>query len=81
MKRPKLIRERAGWMSYMYVDIKQAVNAETYSIYRPAEENHSESVEYARKMLGGESNLINWSDDGERKRFLNDRQRIAESIA
>jgi hypothetical protein len=80
MKRPKLIRERAGWMSYMYIDIKEAANAEAYSIYRPADENQSESVEYAKKMLGGESRLINWSDESDRSCFLNDRQKIAESI-
>jgi hypothetical protein len=81
MKRPKVIRERAGWMAYMYTDIKQAEqDAETYSIYRPNQEGPGEIVEYAKNMLGGESKLVNWADDNERKRFLNDRQRVAETI-
>jgi hypothetical protein len=80
-KRPKLIRERAGWMAYMYTDIKQAEqNAKTYSIYRPNQENAAEIVEYAKKMLGGESTLVNWLDDNERKTFLNERQRVAEAL-
>jgi hypothetical protein len=80
-KRPKLIRERAGWMAYMYTDIKQAEqNAETYSIYRPNQEDVGEIVEYAKKMLGGESRLVNWSDDNERKLFLNERQHVAEAL-
>jgi hypothetical protein len=78
MKRPKLIRERAGWMAYMYADIKQEdQSAETYSIFRPNQEETSEIVEYAKKMLGGESILVNWADSNERKRFLNERQRLA----
>jgi len=81
MKRPKPIRERAGWMAYMFTDIKQAVQAEAYSIYRPSQEDSNEPVEYAKKVLGGESVLINWADDFERKRFLNERQRVAESAA
>ena len=82
MKRPKIIRERAGWMAYMYTDIKQAErNAETFSIFRPSQEDAGETVEYAKKMLGGESTLINWADDNQRKRFLNERQRVAETLA
>jgi hypothetical protein len=81
MKRPKVIRERAGWMAYMYSDIKQAEkSAQTYSIYRPNQEQAGEVVEYAKKMLGGESTLVNWTDDKERNRFLNERQRVAELI-
>jgi hypothetical protein len=35
MKRPKVVRERAGWMAYMYADIKQEdEKAETFSIFR-----------------------------------------------
>ena len=78
MKRPKLIRERAGWMAYMYSDIKQEdQSAKTFSIFRPNQEDGGETIEYAKKMLGGESFLVNWSDDNERKQFLNERQRLA----
>lgn len=81
MKRPKLIRERAGWMAYMYTDIKQEdESAKTYSIFRPNQDDGGETIEYATKMLGGESALINWGDDNERKRFLNERQRLATAL-
>jgi hypothetical protein len=81
MKKPKVIRERAGWMAYMYADIKQAEEkAETYSIYRPTQEDASDIVQYAKGMLGGESTLINWADENERKRFLNQRQKVAEAL-
>jgi hypothetical protein len=81
MKRPKIVRERAGWMAYMYADIKQEDNtAETFSIFRPNSEDGGETIDYAKKMLGGESSLINWADDNERKRFLNDRQQVATSL-
>jgi hypothetical protein len=81
MKRPKLIRERAGWMAYMYADIRQEdQGAETYSIFRPNQEDAGETVEYARKMLRGESTLVNWADDNERKRFLTERQRLATAL-
>ena len=81
MKRPKLMRERAGWMAYMYTDIKQEdQNANTYSIFRPSQEDAGDTVEYAKKMLGGESTLVNWADDNERKRFLNERQRLATAL-
>jgi hypothetical protein len=81
MKRPKLIRERAGWMAYMYSDIKQEEqSAETFSIFRPNQEDVGEIVEYAKQMLGGESKLVNWANDSERKQFLNDRRRLAIAI-
>jgi hypothetical protein len=81
MKRPKIVRERAGWMAYMYADIKQEdETAETFSIFRPNSDDGGETVDYAKKMLGGESTLVNWGDDNERKRFLNDRQRVATSL-
>jgi len=81
MKRPKMIRERAGWMAYMYTDIKQAdADARTYSIYRIREDDGGEAIEYAKKMLGGESTLINWTDDTARKQFLNERQRLAIAL-
>ncbi|WP_315783022.1 hypothetical protein [Bradyrhizobium sp. SZCCHNPS1003] len=81
MKRPKIVRERAGWMAYMYADIKQEdETAETFSIFRPNSDDGGETVEYAKKILGGESMLVNWADDNERKLFLSDRQRVATSL-
>jgi hypothetical protein len=81
VKKQKLIRDRAGWMAYMFSDIKHAEGgtAEAYSIVRHADE-HSEAIDYARAMLGGESALVNWADTNERNRFLNERQRIAEHL-
>ena len=81
MKRPKIVRERAGWMAYMYADIKQEDgSAETFSIFRPSQEGGGETVEYAKKVLGGESTLINWADSNERNRFLSERQLMATSF-
>lgn len=81
MKRPKLIRERAGWMAYMFTDIKQEdKNAQAYSIFRPNQEDGGDTIEYATKMLGGESQLVNWADDYERKQFLNERQQLATAL-
>ncbi len=66
---------------YMYTDIKQEEQTtETYSIYRPNQEDAGETVEYAKKMLAGESTLVNWADDNERKRFLNERQKLATAL-
>jgi hypothetical protein len=81
MKRPKIIRERAGWMAYMYTDIKQEEpSTETFSLFRPSLEDGGETIEYAKKMLGGESTLVNWADDNQRKHFLNERQRVATAL-
>jgi len=81
MKRPKIIRERAGWMAYMYTDIRQAdATVETCSIFRPNQEDGGEAVEYAKEMLGGESILVNWANDTERKRFLSERQQVATAL-
>jgi hypothetical protein len=78
--RPKLIRERSGWMAYMFKDIKQeSPDTETYSIIRPTEDDN-EGTDYARAVLEGDSKLIDWRDDTQRKRFLNERQVIAERL-
>ena len=81
LKRPKLIRERSGWMAYMFNDIKlESPNTEAFSIIRLASDDGGEAAEYAKAILGGDSQLIDRRDDVQRKRFLNDRQRVAESI-
>jgi hypothetical protein len=71
-------KERAGWMAYMFEDIK-AVNetAQTYSIVRPEKEGGVEQIEYAKTILRGDSTLVNWSDDNERGKFLQERKQIA----
>jgi hypothetical protein len=81
VKRQKLIRERSGWMAYMFSDIRREnSNLEAFSIIRPAPDDGGEATEYARAVLGGDSQLVDWRDDAQRKRFLNERQRIAETI-
>jgi hypothetical protein len=81
LKRPKLIRERSGWMAYMFNDIKrESPNTEAFSIIRPAPDDGSEATEYAKAVLGGDSSLVDWRDDEQRKKFLNDRQAVAETI-
>jgi hypothetical protein len=37
-----------------------------------------EAVEFAREVLAGESEIINWADDNQRGMFLNERRTIAE---
>lgn len=81
VKRAKLIRERSGWMAYMFKDIKQQnPNTETYSIIRPEHDGDGEATEFARAVLGGDSVMIDWRDDHQRKKFLNSLQRIAERL-
>jgi hypothetical protein len=68
-------------MAYMFSDIRREnSNLEAFSIIRPAPDDGGEATEYARAVLGGDSQLVDWRDDAQRKRFLNERQRIAETI-
>ena len=71
-------KERAGWMAYMFEDIKRvSKDAKTYSLVRPEEENGVDQIEYAKSILRGDSTLVNWSDDDERGKFLQERKQIA----
>lgn len=82
-KKPKLLRERAGFMAYMFTDIRQATltGMEAYSIVRPASESEAgEAVDYAKTVLNGESTIINWTDMRARNSFLEERRRVAESV-
>jgi hypothetical protein len=85
-QKPKLLKERAGFMAYMYTDIRNAVCAhhhqacEAYSIVRPRSVGDGEAVEFAREVLSGESKIINWADGNQRDMFLNERRTIAESL-
>ena len=84
-KKPKLLRERAGFMAYMFMDIRQNLHddMEAYSIVRPFTVGNetTEAIEYAKTILQGESNIVNWADVGSRKVFLEKRRRIAESFS
>ncbi|MCK1366407.1 hypothetical protein [Bradyrhizobium sp. 62] len=71
-------KERAGWMAYMFEDIRSAhKEAQAYSLVRPEKEDGVEQIEYAKTMLRGESKVINWSDENERQGFLQERKQVA----
>jgi hypothetical protein len=45
----------------LFTDIKQKnTSAQAYSIFQPNQEDGGDTVEYAAKVLGGESQLANW---------------------
>jgi hypothetical protein len=82
-QKPKLLRERAGFMAYMFTDIRQAQpggGLEAYSIVRPKEGDENDAIEYARTMLSGESQIINWADKDVQNQFLRNRRTVAESL-
>ena len=79
--RPNKIKERAGFLGYMFSDIRaREKNVETYSIVRPADDDGTpHPISYARDVLGSELKIVNWSDDRERQAFLADRRRVADA--
>lgn len=82
--KPKLLKERAGFMAYMFADIRLAnksdVAVESYSIVRPKIGDDGEAIDYAREVLSGESQLIDWANKISRDQFLKERQTVAESL-
>jgi hypothetical protein len=71
-------KERAGWMAYMFDDIKGLnPTAETFSLVRPEKDSGVEQIDYAKTILRGGSKIVNWSDDDERGQFLQEREQIA----
>jgi len=76
--RPNKIKERAGLLGYMFSDIlAREQNAVAYSLVRPENDNVSDAIQYSKQVLGSESTVINWLDDGERSQFLEERKRVA----
>ena len=76
----KHIRERSGWMAYMFSDIKSVeADAVTYSLVRP-DGDGSDAAEYAKQVLAGDSTIVNWLDERERGAFLEARKRVADSL-
>jgi hypothetical protein len=74
-------KERAGWIGYMFSDIKNFdENMIAYSLIRPARDGGGEQIEYAKSVLERESSVINWSDDADRGRFLEERKIVAGTI-
>ena len=71
-------KERAGWMAYMFEDIKSVTpTAKTFSLVRPERESGADQIEYAKTILRGDSTIINWSDENERGIFLQERKQVA----
>jgi hypothetical protein len=81
-QKPKLLQERAGFMAYMYSDIRHlcSTNFEAYSIVRPKEGDENDAIEYARTVLSGESEIIDWGNKEMKNQFLRERRTIAESL-
>ncbi len=82
--KPKLLKERAGFMAYMFSDIRHfessANEIEAFSIIRPKAGEAGDAIEYASSVLAGESTILNWSDTKERDQFLRERRAVAESL-
>lgn len=73
-------KERAGWMGYMFSDIREAnPDCETYSLIRPEKSSGVNPIEYAKSVLSKESRVVNWTDEQERGAFLEERRRVAEA--
>jgi hypothetical protein len=80
-RRVNKTKERAGWIAYMFSDIRdreQGVCA--YSIVRPESENANDQIEYAKAVLAGESIIVNWADTRARSAFIEERQRVADMV-
>lgn len=78
--RPTKIKERAGLLGYMFSDIRAAEHdAVAYSLVRPPLENASDAIDYAKKVLGSESSVVNWTDERARGAFLEERRRVADA--
>jgi len=48
-------------------------------LVRPSTENASDALDYAKKVLGSESNIVNWLDDNARAAFLDERRKVADA--
>lgn len=77
----KVIRERAGWMAYMFSDIKEVhPSAVPISIIRPERDSSLDAVRFARSVLGSTSEVIDWSNEDQKSAFLRERTRIASTF-
>jgi hypothetical protein len=78
--RPTKIKERAGLLGYMFSDIRAAENdLQAYSLVRPSADNGSDAIDYAKKVLGSESSIVNWLDENARGAFLEERRKVADA--
>jgi hypothetical protein len=42
-------------------------------------DNPADVIDYAKNVLGSESKIVNWLDEGERAFFLNERRQVADA--
>jgi hypothetical protein len=78
LTKQKHIKERAGWMAYMFSDIRdEHPEAESFSIVRPDPDDGAEAVQYARSVLDKTSHIIDWTNENQRNAFLQERRRVA----
>lgn len=73
--------ERAGRIAYMFSDLREA-NSECYSLIRISDQDRENvDVEYSLKMLGNESDIVDWLNETQRQSFVSERQKIAMSVS
>jgi len=73
-------KERAGYMAFMFNDIQDFdENAVSYSIVRLEADDHAGQIEYATKVLGSASTIVNWIDERAKSQFLAERRVVALS--
>ncbi len=81
MSKQKTVRERAGWMAFMFSDIKDFhPETQSISIIRPERGEPVEAVRFVRQVLSTTSEIVDWSNDDQRRRFLQERTRVAISL-
>lgn len=72
--------DHAGLTAYMFKDLREVADRRTncFSLVRFRDEDaETEAVAYALNMLRNESEVVNWLDAEERRRFVSDRQAVA----
>src|SRR6267378_488613 len=50
------------------------IDLQAYSLVRPSADNGSDAIDYAKKVLGSESSIVNWLDENARGAFLEERR-------
>ena len=83
--RKKLSRDHAAWAALMFQDVREAAHdfeVRPVSVIKVTDEDTaSEDVRNGLALLGSESSIVNWLNDGERDQFLEDRRRVAFDVA
>jgi hypothetical protein len=78
----KRIRDRAGYFACMFRDIREAhQNVKPITIVKVEDQDRDDSdVRDALSFLNSEGEVVNWLNDGERKKFLLEREIVANQI-